>query len=94
MDFQLAATWFPPNQMSSATAIGVFGNQVDTLMSLIDVKDDHKHHDDLHDDLHDHDQSGLSPARDRSWFCPASNHSEGSGDEHKLFIFLLIIIDA
>ena len=88
--------------MSSATAIGVFGNQVETLMSLIDVKDDHKHHDDLHDDLYDdlhddlhhHDQSGLSPARDRSWFCPASNHSEGSGDEHKLFIFLLIIIDA
>ena len=25
---QLAATWFPPNQMSSATSIGVFGNQV------------------------------------------------------------------
>ena len=24
---QLAATWFPPNQMSTATSIGVFGNQ-------------------------------------------------------------------
>ena len=25
---QLAATWFPASQVSSATAIGVFGNQV------------------------------------------------------------------
>ena len=25
---QLAATWFPSNQVSSACAIGVFGNQV------------------------------------------------------------------
>ena len=25
---QLAATWFPPHQISSATSIGVFGNQV------------------------------------------------------------------
>ena len=26
---QLAATWFPPSQMSTATSIGVFGNQVE-----------------------------------------------------------------
>lgn len=25
---QLAATWFPPDQTSTATSIGVFGNQV------------------------------------------------------------------
>ena len=25
---QLAATWFPPHQMSTATSVGVFGNQV------------------------------------------------------------------
>jgi len=28
MPSQLAATWFPPHQVSSACAIGVFGNQV------------------------------------------------------------------
>ena len=28
---QLAATWFPSNQVSSACAIGVFGNQVRLL---------------------------------------------------------------
>jgi FLVCR family feline leukemia virus subgroup C receptor-related protein len=31
---QLAATWFPAGQVSSACAIGVFGNQVRLLLCL------------------------------------------------------------
>lgn len=32
---QLAATWFPPSQMSSATAIGVFGNQLGIALGFV-----------------------------------------------------------
>lgn len=32
---QLAATWFPPNQMSSATSIGVFGNQLGIALGFV-----------------------------------------------------------
>lgn len=32
---KLAAVWFGPNQVSSACSIGVFGNQVSVLFSLI-----------------------------------------------------------
>lgn len=32
---QLAATWFPPHQMSSATAIGVFGNQLGIALGFV-----------------------------------------------------------
>ena len=34
---QLAATWFPSSQVSSACAIGVFGNQV--LHQVLDYRD-------------------------------------------------------
>lgn len=32
---QLAATWFPPHQMSSATSIGVFGNQLGIALGFV-----------------------------------------------------------
>jgi len=32
---QLAATWFPPHQTSSATAIGVFGNQLGIALGFV-----------------------------------------------------------
>ena len=32
---QLAATWFPPNQMSTATSIGVFGNQLGIALGFV-----------------------------------------------------------
>ena len=32
---QLAATWFPPHQMSTATSIGVFGNQLGIALGFV-----------------------------------------------------------
>lgn len=32
---QLAATWFPPHQMSSATSLGVFGNQLGIALGFV-----------------------------------------------------------
>jgi len=32
---QLAATWFPPSQMSTATSIGVFGNQLGIALGFV-----------------------------------------------------------
>jgi hypothetical protein len=37
MPSQLAATWFPANQVSSACAIGVFGNQVNGKSQLYKI---------------------------------------------------------
>ena len=35
---QLAATWFPPNQMSTATSIGVFGNQASHEGAVLELE--------------------------------------------------------